>query len=71
MDRLKTTLWGRMGCIPSRSDQVFCLDLAGAHLPVLCALFYILDELLFLVFELYPLTVELSLCLFQCSLMFS
>jgi len=32
-----------MFCIPSRSDQIFGLDLAGAHVAILCALLDLLD----------------------------
>ncbi len=56
--------------IPPRSHQVLGLNLTGTNLSILGALFDILHQLLFLIFELDPFSVELSLCLFQRALMF-
>ena len=54
--------------LPSCSDQVFRLDLAGTHLAVLGALLDVLDELLFLVLELHAFAVELALGFLESSL---
>ena len=53
-----------LSCTPSRPDQIFGLDLAGPHLPVLSALLYVLDDLLLLILKLYPLSIKLPLCFF-------
>lgn len=55
---------------PSRPDQIFCLDLTGAHLPILGTLLDFLHQLLLLVLELHALTVKFPLGLLEGSLVF-
>jgi len=57
--------------LPSGPDQILCLDLTRAHLPILGALLNILYQLFFLILQLYALAVQLTLGLFKCSLMFA
>lgn len=60
--------WRMWESVPSRSYEVFGLDLAGAHLSVLGALLDVLHELLLLVLELDTLTIELALRLLEGAL---
>jgi hypothetical protein len=53
---------------PSRSNEVFGLDLACSHLARLRRPFYIGYQLLLLTFELDTFTVQLALCFFESSL---
>ena len=56
---------------PPRSNQIFGLDLAGAHLPIFGALFNVLNQFLLLVLKLNTFAVEFALGLFESSLVFS
>lgn len=57
--------------LPSSSHQILGLDLACPHLSIFGTLLDILHELLFLVFELDPLTVEFTLRFFEGTLVFA
>ena len=52
------------GVSPPCPHEVLRLDLTRPHLPILRALLDILHELLLLVLELHPLSVQLPLRLF-------
>lgn len=54
--------------VPSRSDQVFGLDLACPNLPTLGALLDILDQFLFLTLQLDALPIQFALCPIQSPL---
>lgn len=54
--------------VPSCSYQIFGLDLACAYLTVFGTLLDVLDQFLFLILELDPLSVKFPLRLFECSL---
>ena len=49
---------------PSCPYEVLGLDLACAHVAILCGLLDVLDQFLLLVLEFHPLPVEFSLGLF-------
>ena len=55
---------------PSRSDQIFGLDLACPHLTIFGTFFDVLHKLLLLVLKLDTLPIELTLGLFKGSLVF-
>ena len=57
--------------LPSCPHQILGLDFTRAHLPILGALFDILYQPLLLVLQFDPLTVELTLSLLECSLVFT
>lgn len=57
--------------LPSGPDQVLGLDFERSHLTILGALLDILHQLLLLILQLYPLTIQLALRLLKSSLMFS
>lgn len=57
--------------IPPRPNQVFCLDLASAHLSSLRILLDLDDKLLLLVLELYSFTIQLSLRFLESALVFA